>query len=115
MAATVGKEGHGLGIFLIFARVKLGGMEAIGLVEISLHRVLKVCLRKAKLTYSNIPSVCPVPMLKFSHLSTLIPLTNGVNWKKEISFQLSLSLISALSHLSFSLLIRQPWQSWSKP
>jgi hypothetical protein len=65
---------------------------------------------RAELTYSAIRSVCPVPILKFSHLSTLTPSTNGVNWEKENSFQLS--LLSALSHLSFSLL---PWQSWSKP
>jgi hypothetical protein len=33
-------------------------------------------------------------MLKFSHMSTLTPSTNGVNWEKENSFQLSLTLAS---------------------
>ena len=47
-----------------------------------------------ELTYSCICSVCPVPMLKFSHLSTLTPSTNGVNWEKENSFQLSLTSAS---------------------
>jgi hypothetical protein len=49
----------------------------------------------AKLTYSNISPVCPVPRLKISHVSTLTSSTNGVSWKKKKKKTSQLSLTSA--------------------
>jgi hypothetical protein len=51
---------------------------------------------RAKLTYSTIGPVSPVPRLKISHVSTLTFITNGVSWEKKSQ----LSFTSALSHLS---------------
>ena len=60
--------------------------------------------KRAKLTYSYIGAVCPVPKLKIIHVSTLTSSINGV--KKN------LSSLFHLSSLSPQLLFyQQPWQS----
>ena len=49
-------------------------------------------LKWAKLTYSYIGPVCPVPRLKISHVSTLTSSTNGV--KKNLNSPFNLSSLS---------------------
>ena len=58
----------------------------------------------AKLTYSTIGPVGPVPRLKISHVSTLTFTTNGVSVGKKIS-----ALSPQLSLTSAPLFLRPPW------
>jgi hypothetical protein len=59
---------------------------------------------RAKLTYSTIGPVGPVPRLKISHVSTLTFTTNGVSVGKKIS-----SLFHLSSLTSAPLFLRPPW------
>ena len=58
---------------------------------------------RAKLIYSTIGPVGPVPSLKISHVSTLTFTTNGVSVGKKISALFHLSSLSPQPHCSWGL------------
>ena len=60
--------------------------------------------QRAKLTYSTIGPVGPVPRLKISHVSTITFTTNGVSVGKKIS-----ALSPQLSLTSAPLFLRPSW------